>query len=71
MSYSVPALSVPVVLGDGYSPPALSVPVVLGAPVSNDRTLTISGETLPPTGLILGGVLILSLIHISEPTRPY
>jgi len=58
MSYSVPALSVPVVLGDGYSPPALSVPVVLGAPVSNDRTLTISGETLPPTGLILGGVLI-------------
>lgn len=58
MSYTVPSLSVPVVLEGSYSPPALSVPVVLGAPATDDRSLTISGETLAPTGLILAGVLI-------------
>jgi len=46
------------------------------SPVSNDKTVPVPGRRSGPAFPIVGigasaGGLALSLIHISEPTRPY
>lgn len=49
MSYTAPALTVPVVLAGGYTPPSLTIPVVLGQPdiVTGEFSVTLPAVALP------------------------
>ena len=57
----------------------LAIGVIIGAAFAPIIATLVNHIVMPPIGLLLGGVdfsnlgivLGLSLIHISEPTRPY
>lgn len=60
MAYTVPALTIPVVLTWGYAAPALTIPVVLGIEGS-DRTSIIAGQCRV-TGSVQLGIIIPATI---------
>lgn len=52
MPYSPPVGTVPLALTGSYSPPTGTAPLALGGGSSTDRTLTLAGDALAPTGLL-------------------
>ena len=73
LSLSVPSGSVAVLLGPNGAGKTTTVRVITGALRSNGGTVRVLGEDPVVEGDDLRGrigVVALSLIHISEPTRP-
>ena len=57
--------------GDPVTGPAIAGPPAAKGPASSDRTITATPTTKKPSTMVVRASLPLSLIHISEPTRPY